>query len=114
MTIDRTKPSYRKGVLDYLDNNMDKIKEYRKTYYAKNKERLQEQQRQYRANAPKRIQKQETYKRFYQENKEALLQKSKEKYASNYIMCETCDKKVNKLRLPMHEATQLHQKHLQK
>lgn len=114
MTIDRTKPSYKKGVLNYLDKNMDKIKEYRKIYYANNKERLQEKQRQYRANAPKRIQKQETYKKYYQDNRESLLQKCKENYASNYIMCETCKKQVNKLRLPMHEATKIHQKNLVK
>lgn len=99
-------------VEDVIPSKNAKIKEYQKIYqkeyFKKNRDRLLERQREIRESRDKDVYN-EYANKYYQTNKEKILQSARIKYAEDSIMCDVCKKTVNKKRIEKHEKTKMHQ-----
>jgi len=77
---------------EYNQNNENKIKEYKKKSYERNKEKYKEK---YKNN--KEYKNDNEYKKEYYEA-----------HKTEYILCEYCNKDINKLKKQQHYRTQIH------
>jgi len=89
-----------RGIVEYRENNKQKIKITNKQYYENNKEKIKQYKKQYNEKNKEKI---DNYKsEWYEQNKQRILEKARE-----IILCE-CGCEISKVNLTRHKKGKKH------